>query len=439
MTRSLMIALGLLASLLGSTVVHAVDMVSVKSYGATGDGSTDDTAAIQSACDDAQSSAVPCYFPAGMYRITSPIVFSGGGNVVKGDGPLSIVYTTNNISMFRLSTSADSYNNSFMGLQLIGGVSGVRTSNVGIEIGSGGGASWISNNIFEDLTFAGVYYGIKVTKANSGVLGELRFNWNRFVNIQTSNYGLNNTDYAIRFDNGSGTGNIFANMNLVVGQYGLYFNGGVGHNVGDIVITGIHVGNSGGGAATGVYVTPPPAGEYRSHISVTSSQFDAGITTALALNGVNLATVQNISYGGATSSVVTGRNNKVSGADVAIAEHGARKSGIGAQQGAYLFYVEPVEWNGAMVELVTSGLAQCRGAGVTTTRYHLTRNGSTGVTTATQISNSQSGDGGALFTHGVSVASGVASFYVIVNGTCGGSWANSVMRAVGEVRQAGDL
>lgn len=46
-------------------------MVSVKAYGATGDGSTDDTTAIQSAISAA--SFYPIYFPAGTYRVTSTL------------------------------------------------------------------------------------------------------------------------------------------------------------------------------------------------------------------------------------------------------------------------------------------------------------------------------------------------------------------------------
>jgi hypothetical protein len=52
----------------------------VKDYGATGDGSTNDTAAIQAAINAAQSGTRkrPVYFPYGTYKMTSPITLATG-------------------------------------------------------------------------------------------------------------------------------------------------------------------------------------------------------------------------------------------------------------------------------------------------------------------------------------------------------------------------
>lgn len=52
------------------------DIVSVKDFGAVGDGVTDDTAAIQLALDAAQGSGAKLFIPAGTYRTTAPLVVS---------------------------------------------------------------------------------------------------------------------------------------------------------------------------------------------------------------------------------------------------------------------------------------------------------------------------------------------------------------------------
>lgn len=56
--------------------------ISVKDYGAKGDGVTDDTAAIQKAIDNNQGETI--YFPRGVYRISNTI--SGNGCILKGCG-----------------------------------------------------------------------------------------------------------------------------------------------------------------------------------------------------------------------------------------------------------------------------------------------------------------------------------------------------------------
>ena len=56
----------------GAESVEAIGLVSVKTYGAAGDGETDDTAAVQAAV----SSGDTIYFPAGTYRISKPILIT---------------------------------------------------------------------------------------------------------------------------------------------------------------------------------------------------------------------------------------------------------------------------------------------------------------------------------------------------------------------------
>lgn len=61
----------------------------VKTYGATGNGTSDDTSAIQAAmtAGAAQSGGYSLYFPTGSYKVTAPLSFSGSNIRVEGDGP----------------------------------------------------------------------------------------------------------------------------------------------------------------------------------------------------------------------------------------------------------------------------------------------------------------------------------------------------------------
>ena len=65
------------------------DFLSVKDFGATGDGTTDDTTAIQNAIDNTPNK--PVYFPKGTYRITSSLVINGTREGIRGEGPYSII------------------------------------------------------------------------------------------------------------------------------------------------------------------------------------------------------------------------------------------------------------------------------------------------------------------------------------------------------------
>ena len=64
------------------------DVVSVKDFGAVGDGVTNDTAAIQAAINS-KSGFLGVYFPAGVYRVTSQITISTDRVMLYGDGSAS--------------------------------------------------------------------------------------------------------------------------------------------------------------------------------------------------------------------------------------------------------------------------------------------------------------------------------------------------------------
>ncbi len=75
---------------LAATIALHGQTVSIKQFGALGDGVTDDTAAIQSGFDAACGTLSQVYFPAGTYNISSPLV-TGCALFLSGDGPTSSV------------------------------------------------------------------------------------------------------------------------------------------------------------------------------------------------------------------------------------------------------------------------------------------------------------------------------------------------------------
>jgi len=62
------------------------ESVSVKDFGATGDGSTDDTIAIQAAINYSYANNINLYFPTGTYKLTSYIIWNGSNMYGDGEG-----------------------------------------------------------------------------------------------------------------------------------------------------------------------------------------------------------------------------------------------------------------------------------------------------------------------------------------------------------------
>jgi hypothetical protein len=79
------------------------DTVSVKDFGAVGDGVTDDTAAIQAAIDTEKS----VYVPAGTYRLSDAVGCYYAGQIIYGDGRTKSVFLADNINYsFNLAATA---------------------------------------------------------------------------------------------------------------------------------------------------------------------------------------------------------------------------------------------------------------------------------------------------------------------------------------------
>ena len=78
-------------------------VVNVRDFGAVGDGTTDDTAAIQAAVDSITNGVI--FFPIGQYKITTTINIDGSGATEPSGGSYARVAFTNNKSNWGVASN----------------------------------------------------------------------------------------------------------------------------------------------------------------------------------------------------------------------------------------------------------------------------------------------------------------------------------------------
>jgi hypothetical protein len=133
--------------------------ISVKDFGAKGDGVTDDTAAIQAAANYCASVATggalgaKLYFPAGLYK-TSAAINITAGFIVYGDGVGSTKFRTNNNYVFSCTASGAMFRDLF-----VAGPYGAASNGINLN-----GAN---NCIIERCTFQNQVTGVQLTNSFS--------------------------------------------------------------------------------------------------------------------------------------------------------------------------------------------------------------------------------------------------------------------------------
>lgn len=172
----------------------ATDMVSVRGYGATGDGSTNDRAAIQAAFDAAGANGV-VYFPEGDYKISTGLTCYSG-LTIRGDGAI-LRAGADGITMISCSGASLQYVRIY-GLRFVGAdFSGANTL-TGISLSSGATGQNSTRHILSDLVFDNVRYAIKLDKVSDSKIENIHL-WNNstiFSGSTTtgaSDYAHNNT------------------------------------------------------------------------------------------------------------------------------------------------------------------------------------------------------------------------------------------------------
>ena len=133
----------------GAVARCQANVYSVKdsAFGAAGDGSTDDTAAIQAAINAANSAGGGCvYYPAGTYKLTSALTIHSGITFL-GDGRQVSIIRQTSTSANGISGNDASYLH-FQDLQIQGPG---RGTGIGVNLG------WTSNNNVYGANFTRVY------------------------------------------------------------------------------------------------------------------------------------------------------------------------------------------------------------------------------------------------------------------------------------------
>jgi len=168
----------------------------VKAYGATGDGVTDDTAAIQAAIDAAEVNGGLVYFPVSTYIVTG-ITVSVGGISLRGDGDSSVLSCLTSGTTPIITVSADFV--SIFDLKLIGNRVADGADAAGISI-SGSTGSVVSGATVLDAGSSGIAFG-------SGVVDSLA------IGCRVEASGLSGIQFYGSASNSRAIGNYVLNSN----------------------------------------------------------------------------------------------------------------------------------------------------------------------------------------------------------------------------------
>ncbi|TYO64626.1 hypothetical protein FXV83_20730 [Bradyrhizobium hipponense] len=272
---------------------NSPNLLNVRDYGTVGAGS--DQTAFQNAVN-ALAVGKTVYVPCGNYTFTATVTFGNNGFRIIGDDVGCVRITASgDFPIFTVSSNADISGNVFRDITCIYTIDGSSTACLWLAGTSGViGYSQISR-----VRCFGANTCLRNAR-NVNVGGEARFDWNSFTDIQTSNNGAVPTRYAIFFDNGSGTGNVYSNMNLVNANGGILFGGTNGSNIGDITISNIQFGGAGTAMSFGA------SGAYRSRVTMSNVQCDAGVVTCVAAANYNRLSLTSVILGGGVANSISG-------------------------------------------------------------------------------------------------------------------------------------
>lgn len=257
------------------------DYINVKRYGAVGDGTTDDTAAIQSAVAAAVLAGKKrLRFPAGNYLHSDVLAtFTSSDWEVSGDGKTNTRLTqTADTDSFRVDVSeANLYRVVFRDMELMNThATGLNASGIRV-VASTSSATGLKHPTFDSLRFrgqglAGIYY--EATGKVDDVYDSIdAHSFGLFLDLEFPQY----TRYplgGVYFEAGTGPHQLFLGGQYradPTAGYGIRAGtGGANVSVGDLIINGIHfvIGSA------GVSLQGPSNDVYRASVCITGCQFD---------------------------------------------------------------------------------------------------------------------------------------------------------------------
>lgn len=119
------------------SIVDSDNFRNVRTWGAKGDGNTDDGIAIYRALLNLPASGGTLFFPPGTYKITSPILLPNKPVTIKGSGDSSVINVASaSFAAFRISGLSVVTNYSITDLKVVGGGGGVAVPVGGAVVGA---------------------------------------------------------------------------------------------------------------------------------------------------------------------------------------------------------------------------------------------------------------------------------------------------------------
>ena len=167
------------------------DVFNVKDYGATGDGSTDDKAAIQAAINAVPSTGGTVVFPAGKYKLGSSLTIGATQNaiILQGLAGNAIGLDNYGVRLFRADGDTDPFISitearsiHIKDMAFIGGeYNNGANSKVGVKPNNSEGAIDVTANagcqehVYENLSFYGITQCISLKGLSSSIISNCKF------------------------------------------------------------------------------------------------------------------------------------------------------------------------------------------------------------------------------------------------------------------------